>query len=45
MAQSTTIEHKQLLIDGEWRDAGDGAVREIVNPATIYTRNKMTIDF
>ena len=24
----------QLLIDGEWRDAADGAVFEVYNPAT-----------
>lgn len=34
MAPSTTIEHKRLLINGEWRDAGDGGLHEIVNPAT-----------
>jgi aldehyde dehydrogenase (NAD+) len=34
MAQSTTIKHKQLLIDGEWRDAGDGSTHALINPAT-----------
>lgn len=34
MAQSTTVAHKQLLIDGEWRDAGNGATHALINPAT-----------
>jgi acyl-CoA reductase-like NAD-dependent aldehyde dehydrogenase len=37
MAQPTTIEHKKLLINGEWRDASDRAVHRLVNPATEET--------
>jgi acyl-CoA reductase-like NAD-dependent aldehyde dehydrogenase len=34
MSQPSKIDHKQLLINGEWRDASDGAVHELINPAT-----------
>jgi acyl-CoA reductase-like NAD-dependent aldehyde dehydrogenase len=28
------LEHTKLLIGGEWRDASDGALHQIINPAT-----------
>jgi aldehyde dehydrogenase (NAD+) len=34
MSQASAIEYTKLLIDGEWRAASDGAVHQIVNPAT-----------
>jgi succinate-semialdehyde dehydrogenase/glutarate-semialdehyde dehydrogenase len=30
----TELGRKQLLINGEWRDASDGATMAVVNPAT-----------
>lgn len=34
MAHLSTVAHKQLLINGQWRDAADRATRRIINPAT-----------
>jgi len=28
------VEHTKLLIGGEWRDASDGALHQVINPAT-----------
>jgi aldehyde dehydrogenase (NAD+) len=34
MTQASTIEHTKLLIDGEWRDAANGDLHPVINPAT-----------
>ena len=34
MTQASAIQHTKLLVNGEWRDAADGAVHALVNPAT-----------
>jgi aldehyde dehydrogenase (NAD+) len=31
---TTAVEHKKLLINNEWRDAGGGKTMDVVNPAT-----------
>lgn len=34
MTHTKTIEHTKLLINGEWRDASNGALHALINPAT-----------
>lgn len=34
MTTAVKVAHRKMLINGEWRDAADGGVHELVNPAT-----------